>query len=263
MKKLSLLFEYLTFLLQAKNEHSIHSPFVFNLYTTAIAPKTKTPYYCYRKIEELRTLLLQSEKIIRVKDYGAGSKHLQGNERKVKDIAGSSLKSPLLSQLLFRLAIFSKPKVVVDLGTSLGVTTMYYAYSNKKTKVYTFEGCPETAQIALTNFKKLRLDNIDLTLGNLDETLEVKLNEVDTIDFAFFDANHRKEPTLNYFNLCLSKAHEQSLFIFDDIHWSYEMEEAWEEIKAHPKVLITIDLFFIGLVFFRTNQPKQHFKLWL
>ena len=205
--------------------------------------------------------MLHSQAAIKVKDYGAGSKSLQGNERQVKDIATSALKPPRLAQLLFRLAIYSKPKVIVDLGASLGITTIYEASANKKSKVYTFEGCPETAKIALANFKKAGLHNIELIEGNLDDTLEKKLNDVESVDFVFFDANHRKEPTLRYFSLCLSKANKDSVFIFDDIHWSGEMEEAWEEIKAHPKALITIDLFYMGLVFFRTNQPKQHFKL--
>ena len=259
MKKLFFALKYLSFLFQAKNEHSIHSPFVFELYTTAIKPKPI--YYCYKEIEAIRKSLLRSEKVIEVKDYGAGSKSLKNNKRKIKDIAYTSLKSPSLSQLLFRLITFSKPTTILEFGTSLGITTTYLAKAEKKSKVYTFEGCPETAAIALTTFNKAKAGNIEVCIGNLDETLETKLNQLNSIDFAFFDANHRKEPTLKYFNQCLSKAHEKSLFVFDDIHWSSEMEEARGEIKTHPKVLITIDLFFVGLVFFRTNQPKQHFKL--
>jgi len=261
VKRISLLLKYIIFRLQAGNEHSIHSPFLFELYTTAIAPKSKTYYYCYKKIEAIRQLLLKSEATIKVKDYGAGSLMVDGTERKLKDIARTSLKSSHLSQLLFRLINYAKPSVIIDLGTSFGITTLYLAGVNKKSKVHTFEGCPETARIALANFKKAGACNVYLIIGNLDNTLEEKIHEINSIDFVFFDANHRKEPTLKYFNLCLSKAHEGSLFVFDDIHWSPEMEQTWEEIKAHPKALITVDLFFMGLVFFRTNQPKQHFKL--
>jgi len=194
--------------------HGIHSPFVFDLYTTAINPKSKPDYYCYKEIEGLRSTLLQSEKVIEVKDYGAGSASLKNNKRKVKDIARTSLKSRSLSQLLFRLILFNKPNTIIDLGTSLGITTSYLAKAEKKSKVYTFEGCKETAAIALENFKKAKIDNIEISIGNLDETLEAKINKLNSIDLAFFDANHRKEPTLRYFNQCLSKAHEQSLFIF-------------------------------------------------
>ena len=261
MKRISLLLKYIIFRLQAGNAHSIHSPFLFELYTAAIAPKQKTYHYCYKKNEALRQSLLKSKITIKAKDYGAGSLMVEGNDRKLKDIARTSLKSAHLSQLLFRLINYSKPKVIIDLGTSLGITTLYLASVSKKSKVYSFEGCPETAGIALSNFEKVGASNLELTIGNLDDTLALKLSKINNIDFVFFDANHRKEPTLRYFNLCLSKAHEGSLFVFDDIHWSHEMQDAWEEIKANPKVLMTVDLFFLGLVFFRTNQPKQHFKL--
>jgi hypothetical protein len=40
------------------------------------------------------------------------------------------------------------------------------------------------------------------------------------------------------------------------------MEKAWEEIKQHPHVTLTIDLFFIGLVFVRQAQKeKEHFVI--
>jgi hypothetical protein len=39
------------------------------------------------------------------------------------------------------------------------------------------------------------------------------------------------------------------------------MERAWAAIKAHPSVTVTIDLFYVGLVFFRKKQPRQDFWL--
>jgi predicted O-methyltransferase YrrM len=78
---------------------------------------------------------------------------------------------------------------------------------------------------------------------------------------VFVDGNHQKEATLRYFKLCLPKVHENSLLIFDDIYWSRGMKEAWNEIKAHPEVTVTVDLFWIGLVYFRKGQVKEDFVI--
>lgn len=251
---------YLKFLLKSKNEHSIHSPFVFDLYTKVI--KTKSSKAEFDKIESLRKEQLSSSKIIQIEDFGAGSKIHKGNSRLVKEIAKNAEKSPKFGQLLFRLIKYFQPKTVLDLGTSLGITTLYQSEAlEKESRIFTFEGCPQTSNVANTAFEKLQSENITQIIGNIDNTLPKILAELETVDFVFFDANHRFEPTIRYFHQCLEKANLQSVFVFDDIHWSPEMEQAWEQIKNHPKVMISIDLFWIGLVFFRTNQPKQDFVL--
>src|SRR5690606_35219993 len=124
-----------------------------------------------------------------------------------------------------------------------GITTLYEAVAAPTAKIITFEGCPQTAAVAERNFRKLNRQNIEIVTGNIDETLPERLKEVSSIDFVFFDANHRYEPTVRYFETCLSKAHNDTCFIFDDIHWSDEMEQAWETIRAHPSVTVSIDLF--------------------
>jgi len=165
--------------------------------------------------------------------------------------------------LLFRLIQCFEAKIIVDLGTSLGLTTAYLAVATKPYggQVLTFEGCPQTAAVARQNFKRLGLENVDIVVGNLDETLGPGIAALDPVDFVFFDANHRYEPTIRYFETCLTNSYNDTVFVFDDIHWSEEMEQAWDYIKAHPTVSVTVDLFWVGLVFLRTEQPKQDFVL--
>ncbi len=151
---------------------------------------------------------------------------------------------------------------MVELGTSLGITTCYLASGNKDALVYTFEGAPQIAAVANKNFQHLNFKNILLVQGNFDDTLSAQLTKIPSVNFAFVDGNHRKQPTINYFYQLLEKANENSIFIFDDIHWSNEMEEAWKEIQNHTSVTLTIDLFFIGIVFFRKEQKiPQHFAI--
>ena len=250
---------FFQFLLASKNEHSLHSPFVFDLYTKIIKDQKTHPIYT--EIENLRKKLLKNRMVIEITDFGAGSRIYKTNQRGIRQIAKSAEKAPKFGRLLFRLIRHFKPSIIFDLGTSLGITTLYESKACESGKIYTFEGCPETANIAKNNFKALNCQNIDVVVGNLDETLPIKLKEIEQLDFVFFDANHRYEPTVRYFELCLAKANKESIFVFDDIHWSEEMHEAWEYISKHESVMISVDLFFVGLVFFRKNQPKQHFVL--
>jgi predicted O-methyltransferase YrrM len=250
---------YFQFLLNSKNEHSLHSPFVFELYTKIIQSKTK--FSVFLEIEKLRKKLLKNRSIIHITDFGAGSKIYKTNQREIRQIAKNAEKNPKFGKLLFRLIHHFKPSIIFDLGTSLGITTIYESKTYADSKIITFEGCPATAEIAQQNFDELSCENIEMAVGNIDETLPQKLAQIQQLDFAFFDANHRFEPTVKYFEQCLEKATEESVFVFDDIHWSDEMHEAWQYIRNHKEVMISIDLFYVGIVFFRKNQPKQDFVL--
>lgn len=254
-----MLLRYIQFLLQSKDEHGVHSPFVFELYTTII--KAVEPYYVFEEIESCRSRMLTSSEQILVEDMGAGSKVNPSRKRRVKDIARYSLKNPKTAQLLFRLVNHFNPRVIFELGTSLGISTLYMAAPNPQAEIYTFEGCPQTLTIATNNFKHFGYSHIVPVAGNIDHKLPEYVAKVPQLDFVFFDANHRLSPTLHYFDSCLTKSHSNSVFVLDDIYWSAEMAEAWDNIKAHPAVMLTIDLFYIGLVFFRKEQPRQHFKL--
>ena len=250
---------YFQFLFASKNEHSLHSPFVFELYTKIIQSKTQFPVFL--SIENLRKKLFKNRSIINITDFGAGSRIYKTNQREIRQIAKSAEKNPKFGKLIFRLIQHFKPSTIFDLGTSLGITTIYESKAYESSKISTFEGCPATAKLARENFEELDCKNIEIIVGNIDETLAQKLAQIKQLDFAFFDANHRYEPTVIYFEMCLKKATEKSVFVFDDIHWSAEMHEAWQVIKNHPTVMISIDLFYVGLVFFRKNQPKQDFIL--
>lgn len=254
-----LLRSYLHFWLRSGTAHGLHSPFVFQLYTQVI--RNRRPYYCYETIEDARLDLLRSDKILELNDLGAGSRVSAARRRRVRHIARHSEKPPALAQLLFRLAHHFQPQTILDLGTSLGTTTLYLAHASRQARVFTFEGDEGILEIARQRFEKFKLANIMPVAGNIDQTLPETLADIEQVDFAYFDANHRLEPTLRYFGQCLGRSHPGSVFVFDDIYWSAEMRQAWETIKKHPSVTLTVDLFHVGLVFFRSGQPKQHFSL--
>ena len=240
--------------------HGIHSPFVFDFIKNVLNDKKK--YSSYQTIEKIRNNLLQDKKVIDVEDFGAGSAVIPINKRIVKDIAASSPKPKKFAQLLFRIVKYYRSQVIVELGTSFGITSAYLAAANKSSQLYTMEGSENIASIAATNFRNLGLQNIKLIKGNFDERFPELLAQLSHIDLAFIDGNHRKVPTLNYFDQLLKKISENSILIFDDIHWSAEMEAAWKQIQQHIAVTLSIDLFFIGIVFFKKDfKVKQHFVI--
>jgi len=243
----------------AKNEHSIHSPFVFEFYNQCI--KSKSQFYSFKTIEAQRKLLLQSAKLVEINDLGARSIVNKNKQRKIKDIAANSLKPPFLGQQLFRIINHLQPQTIIEVGTSLGITTSYLASPFPQTTVTTLEGCSNTASIAKQTFQNLQVQNITQIQGDFKNTLPTLANKSPKIDFVFFDGNHQYQATLDYFTTCKEKANENTCFVFDDIYWSKGMTKAWEEIKKDPQVMISIDTFYFGICFFRTNQPKQHFTL--
>jgi predicted O-methyltransferase YrrM len=254
--------KFIKYYLTASNGkgHGVHSPFVFDFIKKVL--NNKKEYACYKTIERQRQQLLKDETIIEVEDFGAGSSIIKTNKRVVKKIAASSLKPKKFAQLLFKIAHYYKPNTIVELGTSFGITTSYLASGNKASTVFTCEGSSNIAAIAKQTFDNCGINNIELIEGDFKNTLTHLLNKLQKIDLAFIDGNHKKEPTLEYFEAILYKTHHSSIVIFDDIHWSKEMEEAWNEIKNHSQVTLTIDLFFIGLVFINTDfKEKQHFTI--
>ena len=256
---ISYLWRYFIFQIEAKSIHGIHSPYVFELLNNTI--NNKTPYYIFKPIEQYRKFLSVDIREIEVEDYGAGSNYTSSKRKKVSKIANTSLKRAKYAQLLFRLALKRKPKTILELGTSLGITTLYFSYSNSATQIITIEGSKEIARIAEQNFKKFKRNKIDLQIGTFSDKLPDILSGLHELEFAFIDGHHDKIATMAYFKTLLTKKTENSLFIFDDIHWSKGMEEAWKIIQSHEDVSLTIDLFEMGLVFFMKRKQKEHFLI--
>ncbi|MEO8734318.1 MAG: class I SAM-dependent methyltransferase [Flavobacteriales bacterium] len=250
---------YLRHLQNAGNRHDVHSPFVYALVVDVLR-KRGSNREC-SDIEQLRTELLKRSDIIHITDLGAGSQRSNIPDRKVRDIARTALKPRAQAEMLFRLARYFKPRTILELGTSFGITTLYLARAARDAAVHTIEGSPSIAAIAQQNFKQLDASNIVPHVGSFHDRLPEVLRGLERLDMIFIDGHHAKTPTLENFECCLSNANNESVFIFDDIHWSPEMEEAWEAIKTHTQVTVTIDLLHMGLVFLRKEQQREHFRL--
>ena len=248
---------YLIFLYSSTNQHGIHSPFVYNLITKCFYDKKKKE--AYTLLKKYRAFLTNNQAYITITDFGAGSKVFKSNKRKIAAIAKNAGISSKKAKLLNRLIPYLKVNTVLELGTSLGMGSAAMAAGNNNINITTIEGCPETAAVASNAFKTFKFNTVKL----YNDTFETALASLSSqkFDLIYIDGNHQKEATLQYFNQLLMHKHSKSIFIFDDIHWSAEMEEAWEMIKKHPEIHVTIDIFYWGFVFFRKEQAKEDFVI--
>lgn len=244
--------------------HGVHSPFVFDFIKNILNRNINKAEYI--AIEQERESLKQNEKMLTLQDFGAGSVIENTKQRTVSSIAKNSLKSKKYAQLIYKIAKHYQPKRILELGTCLGITTAYLAQANDEAVITTMEGANEVANEAQLVFNTLKLHNIEIVKGNFDNTLPDCIahwkQTGEKLDLVFVDGNHREEATINYFMQLLPLMHNDSIMIFDDVHWSKGMENAWETITNHSAVTLSIDLFFIGIVFFKNEfKQKQHFSI--
>ena len=260
--KPQLLLKYLQYYLIASNGkgHGMHSPFVFEFITKILNDKTVYPEY--EKVEALRNQLSDDDSILEVEDFGAGSVIDKKNKRSISSIAKHAAKPKKFGQLLFRMVKHFQPETILELGTSLVITTSYLSLAKPEARLITMEGSREIAEVAKRNFRNFEIRNVEIIEGNFDDTLSSVIRGLSAVDLAFVDGNHRQEPTERYFNELLAKTNNDSVLVFDDIHWSSKMEAAWETIRKNAAVTCSIDLFFIGIVLFRKEfKEKLHFTI--
>lgn len=248
---------YIKFLFSSTNQHGVHSPFVYQFVTKCLYDKKK--YQDYSKLVAYRNALIKNNDIIEFTDFGSGSKVFKSNTRTTSAItknAGTPIKR---AKLFYRLAQYFKPKNILELGTSLGLATHAMALGYSKNQITTIEGCPKTALYAQQQFKRFKVENVIVETGEFKHKLpNLSHNNYDLI---FFDGHHNKTATIQYFESLLPTANNETIFVFDDIYWSKGMTEAWVYIKNHQSVTVTVDCFYLGFVFFRKEQAKEHFKI--
>ena len=252
---------YIRYRLSVQSKFSLHSPFIYAFWAGIL--KDNTRYPVLKLIEKTRTDQLNDNRVINRLDFGAGQngKPAKRSDIRVGDLARRSLVSVTEGEFLFKLVKVNKPLTILEFGTSLGLSSLYLAAAAPEAKIISMEGCSETAGIAASVIEKAGMKNISIVKGRFEDSLPEVLEKMPLIDLVFFDGNHRRQPTLDYFNACLPHLHPQSVAVLDDIHWSNEMEAAWKEIIGRPEVKVSIDLFHLGVLFFREELSKEDFVL--
>jgi predicted O-methyltransferase YrrM len=249
------------FLLHSGNRYRVHSPFLFKLINEVI--RSKNPLEDFGPIEQIRHECLMSDEIIQKTDYGESSR---GNPARVypialHEIASKSLTPSRYARRLFRLARFMKAGNILEIGTSLGITTAYLAYAMPGARIITIEGCPELSRKSKEHFDRLGIKNIELLEGRFGENLPDALDRLERVDLVYIDGNHHKDAVMDYYDQCYEHSWNETIMIFDDIRSSPGMEEAWDIIRQKEEVRVSLDLFSSGWLIFRKESSKQHFRL--
>lgn len=247
--------KYAEYQWKAKTKYYLHSPFVYQFYLNVLRNKrfeTLSPLVSYR--QQLRKDYRQ----VSITDFGTGT----AQKRTLYSIEQNVAVNHKYGQLLFSIVQYYKPKHILEIGTSVGISSSYISLANKNYKTISLEGSPELIALAKQTHLMLGLKNIEVIEGEFSKIIPQALNKFDSLDMVYFDGNHTKEATLKYFELCLANAHEHSIFVFDDVYWNKEMSKAWEEIKQHHAVTLTIDVYQFGICFFRKEKlAKENFVL--
>jgi predicted O-methyltransferase YrrM len=256
MKMLFRIVSFLKFLIRSKGLHRVHSPFVFTLYQDLI--RRGKHYPDFNELNSIRLALLNDKSPIQRAGIGASSKP---NKETIAEIAGKILSTKSWCEAFYRIAKHTNPHCIVELGTGLGLSTLYLAKAVPNAAIHTFEGDRSLATVSRTLFAEQNATKVTVHEGLFADTLPAFLASNPRIDIAFIDGDHTYEATMHNFKLLLPHLHENSIVIFDDIYWSWGMERAWTEIKAMQQVQQSIDFYRLGMVFFRTGQAKQQFNL--
>jgi len=242
-----------------KKGHGIHSPFVFEIITQVFRDRRK--YAEYDIAKNIIYQLKKNKRVIETPLFGAKSSNKK-QTIKISNVVKKSTIPVKYGQLLFRLVRYFNAQNILELGTCLGVGTAYLALANKKAQVFTIEGSESFLNIARENLLSNNINNVHFILGTFEKQLKESLEKMPTLDFVFIDGNHTYEATLSYFETLAQYAHHNTILVFDDIYWSPQMTEAWEKIKADSRITLTIDIFRMGIVFFRKEiMVKQHFVI--
>ncbi len=260
MINLHAILSFIKFYFKASTFYRVHSPFLFELLENTIEDQRR--FYAFDRIEKYRRQLKKDTTILAVEDLGAGSKKSNTKQRSIRSIVNSAVSPPYQGQILYKLLQHLGAKNIIELGTSLGITSLYLSTYSNQVKLVTLEGSSAIMDKAKSAFKLFPNQQIKSILGHFDQTLPQAIAQLDQLDVCYIDGNHAKDPTIRYFENCLPHIHEHSVLIFDDIYWSKGMTEAWEQIKKHKSVKLSLDLYFFGLVFFNQDiKEKQHFKI--
>ena len=234
--------------------YGVHSPFVFNLITKVI--EEHCSYYSFYDIELIRKQLLFRDNIITYPDRQQKGKL---RRRTVGEIVKREAIKPKHGALLFRLANYFKSQNILQLGPSMGLSTLYLTSYAPGLRCIDLENIPEFASIARITFEKAARNPVDLRTGTYKELLPQALEEMKQVDFVFFNTLYEQQNNVWLFNECSKHVHDGSVFVFEGIKASRKMREFWKEICSHPEVTVTIDLYSMGIVFFNKKLHKRDY----
>jgi predicted O-methyltransferase YrrM len=196
---------------------------------------------------------------------GAPSRTTRASRRPVSGLVRKNAIDAPTGKLLFRVALWLRASSILELGTNMGISGLYLHAPNTKATLHTVEGNEEVATLARQTFQMAGAGpGLRLHHASFDDWLKEHLpsdtqaGTFQSLDLLFLDGDHRYAPTLSYVKRLIPLRSAEAVFIVADIHWSPGMERAWEELKALPEVSASLDLYHLGVLFFKPGIEKEH-----
>ena len=255
--------QFIRFYRSAETRYQVHSPFVFEWVDAVL--EDERWYYAFEDIEAIRAKMLNSTVEVEVLQYhtASGDATPLRIKQPLRQIARLSASAPAQGRRLFRLAQWLKPERMLELGTSLGIGTLYLGAAARKARFITLEGSEACTHVARANLGILGLNHqVEVVPGLFQDTLPAALITLGQVDMVFFDGHHRRVPTLEYLEAVLPYVHDRTVLVFDDIYWSPEMTAAWKQIRQHPRITLTVDCYDLAFAFVNPDfKAKQHLRV--
>lgn len=236
------------------NGHRVHSPNIFNFFKYVIFSKEK---FDYSLAENTYTALRKNRESVTVTTFGA--KGGKTKDVKISSLAKKSSSKGKYGRLLQRTANFLQPRKILELGTSLGVGTLYLSSGSPDSKIITVEGCTSIHNLARESFAVNNAQNIEAVNSGFDEVLDNLIAENQDIDLVYIDGNHTYQATMDYYELFSRRLESGAVLLFDDINWSKGMSKAWREIVKDSKSTVTIETARMGIVFLNPKLTPKHY----
>ena len=248
--------EYIKYIRKAQGRHQIHSPYVYDFVDVCV--QKVLPITFQKQLISVSKELRNNHTPIDQFDLGAGSKIKESTNTIARVYKKSSSKGTFFN-ILYQISSHYQPKLVLELGTNLGLGTIALASGIQSGKVISIEGCKNTLTIAQENISKLNLQNIELIHSSFDKYLDNINNLI--FDLVYIDGDHKGESLERYLTKLNEFTHDETLFILDDIRWSDDMFLAWNNLSKSTDYHLSMDLFKMGILVKKQSKYKEHFVI--
>jgi len=239
--------------------HGIHSPFVYDLVTRVFSRKPDSALTS--SIENIRKNSANDRRVLNFTDLGAGSGRDGIEQTTVSRVTRRSSVPAKYGRFLMNMAMEFGNQLIIEFGTAAGISTMYLATGRSDSVVISMEGSGALADVAAANLEEAGIKNVRILKGPFADHFSDLAGYGCTPGLVFIDGDHRKKPLLDYFGRICELSDPETVIIIDDINYSKEMSEAWDEIKKNALVTSTIDIFRMGVVFFRKGMTANHYVI--
>ena len=150
--------------------------------------------------------------------------------------------------------------VILELGTSLGISTLALALGAPGRRIISIEGCPGLAAIARENLKKHGAQNAEVLCMEFSEALALLKDKGTKVVLAFIDGNHRGAALAENVHI-IREMGEEIIIVADDIHMNKDMIQSWQSLSSGNLAPASLETFRTGMLFCLRNLTPGRYRV--